>query len=100
MAQRCCLARFQEIGGALEEALGAAVRGGSGPASGAAAAWTALQRCWDRRVFLRPLTHRFWQLCLQVVARYCTAVQARLDAEVRRRLPPPAGLIRRQIGNA
>ena len=67
-------ARLQEIGGALETAL---ATGAAGPA-----VWTALQRCWSAGVHLRPLTHRFWQLSLQIVSRYGTWLTSRLDAEV------------------
>ncbi|XP_037088627.1 conserved oligomeric Golgi complex subunit 2-like [Pollicipes pollicipes] len=63
--------RLQEIGGALESAL-------AGPDS-AAAMWAALRRCWGRDVFLRPLTHRFWQLSLQIVSRYSTWLGGRLE---------------------
>ena len=66
--------RLQEIGGALETSLATAA---AGPA-----VWTALLRCWSRGVFLRPLTHRFWQLTLQVVSRYCTWLASKLDDEV------------------
>ncbi|KAF0314783.1 Conserved oligomeric Golgi complex subunit 2 [Amphibalanus amphitrite] len=67
--------RLQETGGALESALAS---GAAGPA-----VWLALQRCWSSGVFLRPLTHRFWQLSLQIVSRYATWLTDRLAAEER-----------------
>ncbi|XP_054927704.1 conserved oligomeric Golgi complex subunit 2 isoform X2 [Dermacentor andersoni] len=32
--------------------------------------WDALRRCWDEDVFLPPLSHRFWKLTLQLLARH------------------------------
>ncbi|KAH7941430.1 hypothetical protein HPB49_013679 [Dermacentor silvarum] len=34
------------------------------------ALWDALRRCWDEDVFLPPLSHRFWKLTLQLLARH------------------------------
>nr|XP_037275519.1 LOW QUALITY PROTEIN: conserved oligomeric Golgi complex subunit 2-like [Rhipicephalus microplus] len=34
------------------------------------ALWAALCRCWDEDVFLAPLSHRFWKLTLQLLARH------------------------------
>ncbi|KAL1447642.1 hypothetical protein MTO96_028447 [Rhipicephalus appendiculatus] len=34
------------------------------------ALWDALRRCWDEDVFLAPLSHRFWKLTLQLLARH------------------------------
>lgn len=35
-------------------------------------AWECLQRCWADKVFIAQLTHRFWKLSLQILARYYT----------------------------
>ncbi|XP_077522475.1 conserved oligomeric Golgi complex subunit 2 [Amblyomma americanum] len=32
--------------------------------------WSALRHCWDEDVFLPPLSHRFWKLTLQLLARH------------------------------
>jgi hypothetical protein len=79
--------RFQDIGGGLEEQLGAtglapapAPTGGD-PAfayAAAAATWAALRRCVHPGVFLPPLGDRFLRLALQLVARYAAWVEGGL----------------------
>lgn len=32
--------------------------------------WECLERCWSEEVFLAPLSHRFWKLTLQLLARH------------------------------
>eukprot|EP00887_Chlorella_sp_A99_P001064 scaffold14.g1064.t1 len=79
--------RFQEIAGGLEAALPAAALDPAPPAvAGApalafapsAAVWAALQRASAPDVFLPQLADRFLKLALQLVARYCSWVQASL----------------------
>ncbi|KAJ3183009.1 Conserved oligomeric Golgi complex subunit 2 [Geranomyces variabilis] len=38
--------------------------------------------CWDDKVFLRGLSHRFWKLTLQLIARYVTWVQDSLSTDI------------------
>ncbi|XP_075452994.1 conserved oligomeric Golgi complex subunit 2 isoform X2 [Ascaphus truei] len=66
--------RFKEIAGSLESALSA---GFEGPPAGSAyclqashVLWTCLTACWSDQIFLPLLTHRFWKLTLQMLARY------------------------------
>ena len=33
----------------------------------------SLRHCWDPLIFLQPLTHRFWKMTLQILARYTKA---------------------------
>uniref|UniRef100_A0A1B6C3H8 Conserved oligomeric Golgi complex subunit 2 n=1 Tax=Clastoptera arizonana TaxID=38151 RepID=A0A1B6C3H8_9HEMI len=33
-------------------------------------AWQCIQRCWQDRVYISQLTHRFWKLSLQILSRY------------------------------
>ena len=35
----------------------------------------AIYQCWKSDVFLKPLTQKFWKLSLQIIARYCKAVE-------------------------
>ena len=35
----------------------------------------AIERCWDERVFLEPLTHKFWKLTLQCIVRFRTWIE-------------------------
>lgn len=69
--------RFQEIAGSLEEVISAPGEAGAAASSGppefagvtlpvVIAAAASLQRCWDDKVYLPELTHRFWKLALQV----------------------------------
>lgn len=32
--------------------------------------WNSLVRCWADKVYLPPLSHRFWKLTLQLISRY------------------------------
>uniref|UniRef100_A0A8C7UBU1 Conserved oligomeric Golgi complex subunit 2 n=1 Tax=Oncorhynchus mykiss TaxID=8022 RepID=A0A8C7UBU1_ONCMY len=32
--------------------------------------WNSLVRCWAEKVYLPPLSHRFWKLTLQLISRY------------------------------
>uniref|UniRef100_A0A3Q3MYP8 Conserved oligomeric Golgi complex subunit 2 n=1 Tax=Mastacembelus armatus TaxID=205130 RepID=A0A3Q3MYP8_9TELE len=45
--------------------------------------WSCLVRCWSDRVYLSPLTHRFWKLTLQLYSRY-----AKFLEEVLTKTPP------------
>lgn len=67
--------RFQEIAGSLETVLFQWPKNLKSTSeqfhlSPTAAAWTAAQMCWNPKIFLFRLAHRFWKLTLQVFARY------------------------------
>jgi len=34
---------------------------------------TSIQKCWDPSIFIAALTHRFWKMTLQILARYSKA---------------------------
>lgn len=36
----------------------------------------AMEKCWDPKLYLDALAHRFWKLTLQILSRFATAVQA------------------------
>ncbi|KAJ3158485.1 Conserved oligomeric Golgi complex subunit 2 [Geranomyces michiganensis] len=81
--------RVREIATDLEDALTAtydlgAIREESEglilPPSGALILCVNL--CWDDKVFLRGLSHRFWKLTLQLIARYVQWVQDSLSADI------------------
>ncbi|KAI8922390.1 oligomeric golgi complex component, COG2-domain-containing protein [Powellomyces hirtus] len=38
--------------------------------------------CWDEKIFLQGLSHRFWKLTLQLLARYAAWVQEALNLDV------------------
>ncbi|XP_034252790.1 conserved oligomeric Golgi complex subunit 2 [Thrips palmi] len=67
--------RFQEIAGSLETVLFQWPKNLKSTSdqfqlSPTAATWAAAQMCWNSKIFLFQLTHRFWKLTLQVFARY------------------------------
>lgn len=65
--------RFQEIASQLESAITQPSQRSKGDKfllSCHEALWHALCRCWDEDVFLAPLSHRFWKLTLQLLARH------------------------------
>uniref|UniRef100_A0A131XDS7 Conserved oligomeric Golgi complex subunit 2 n=1 Tax=Hyalomma excavatum TaxID=257692 RepID=A0A131XDS7_9ACAR len=65
--------RFQEIASQLESAITQPSQRSKGDVfllSCHEALWRALCRCWDEDVFLAPLSHRFWKLTLQLLARH------------------------------
>jgi len=41
----------------------------------------AVNQCWKVEVFLQPLTQKFWKLSLQIIARYCKAVELNCSEE-------------------
>ncbi|KAJ4444222.1 hypothetical protein ANN_06013 [Periplaneta americana] len=79
--------RFQEIAGTLENAMSEGnpqvLSGGPAPTDFqlriTTTAWDCLMRCWANGVFLEQLTHRFWKLNLQILARYYTWVGEALE---------------------
>lgn len=89
--------RFQEIACQLEAALTQPSQRSKGDEFLLLcheALWDALHRCWDEDVFLPPLSHRFWKLTLQLLARHRGwvqhyAAQLRLGEEAT--LGPEAG---------
>ncbi|ORX35364.1 oligomeric golgi complex component, COG2-domain-containing protein [Kockovaella imperatae] len=72
--------RWKEIVTSLETAL-AAPSTATAPwcLSQSAAAWKAISTCFDDKVFLPELAHRFWRLTLQISARYNTWLRTRLE---------------------
>uniref|UniRef100_A0A7N8XNI5 Conserved oligomeric Golgi complex subunit 2 n=1 Tax=Mastacembelus armatus TaxID=205130 RepID=A0A7N8XNI5_9TELE len=63
-----------EIAGSLENAISdgleAATAGSAYHLQVSEVLWSCLVRCWSDRVYLSPLTHRFWKLTLQLYSRY------------------------------
>ena len=47
--------------------------GGKFLLSSTEAVLASIRQCWDPSVFLPPLTHRFWKMTLQILARYTKA---------------------------
>ena len=41
----------------------------------------AIEQCWKSDIFLQPLTQKFWKLSLQIIARYCKAVEVSCSVE-------------------
>ncbi|XP_069741155.1 conserved oligomeric Golgi complex subunit 2 isoform X2 [Narcine bancroftii] len=66
--------RFKEIAGnfeaTLSEDLKEAPDGSEFRLQVTCILWQNLMKCWDDRIFLPPLAHRFWKLTLQLLARY------------------------------
>ncbi|KAM6956107.1 conserved oligomeric Golgi complex subunit 2 [Aplochiton taeniatus] len=66
--------RYKEIAGSLENAimdrLEASPAGSTFRLQVSEVLWSCVLRCWSDRVYLAPLTHRFWKLTLQLYARY------------------------------
>lgn len=50
----------------------------------ASTVFQAIERCWDEKVFLEPLTHKFWKLTLQCIVRFRTWIETFQVDEVRR----------------
>uniref|UniRef100_A0A7N8XA95 Conserved oligomeric Golgi complex subunit 2 n=1 Tax=Mastacembelus armatus TaxID=205130 RepID=A0A7N8XA95_9TELE len=76
-----------EIAGSLENAISdgleAATAGSAYHLQVSEVLWSCLVRCWSDRVYLSPLTHRFWKLTLQLYSRY-----AKFLEEVLTKTPP------------
>lgn len=75
--------RFQEIGGKLEQALG------NGPKESETAPYkiactavlmSCIEMCWQDKIFLPPLVHRFWKVTLQCLSRYCNWAQEIIES--------------------
>lgn len=68
--------RFQEIAGAFESSLFSAFNRAAGQSEfhlhSTQCLWSSLHRCWDDEIYLKPLCHRFWKLCVQMLMRYST----------------------------
>ncbi|XP_036400305.1 conserved oligomeric Golgi complex subunit 2 [Megalops cyprinoides] len=68
--------RYKEIAGSLEgtmaEGLQEAPAGSSYRLLVSHVLWSCLLRCWEERIYLPLLAHRFWKLTLQLLARYST----------------------------
>ncbi|XP_051881118.1 conserved oligomeric Golgi complex subunit 2 isoform X1 [Pristis pectinata] len=66
--------RFKEIAGNLEASLSEGLKeapdGSKFRLQVTCILWQNLMKCWDDRIFLAPLAHRFWKLTLQLLARY------------------------------
>jgi hypothetical protein len=68
--------RFQEIAGTFETKLADPIAdqkqdvGGAWRLSSSALLVELVQRCWSTEVYLPGLSHRFWKLTLQLLARY------------------------------
>lgn len=66
--------RLQEIGGSIESAVGSPFEeaeelSGDFSTNLVRTTWKALNKCWDDKVFVQPLTSRFWKLFLQIISR-------------------------------
>ncbi|XP_072912679.1 conserved oligomeric Golgi complex subunit 2 [Hemitrygon akajei] len=66
--------RFKEIAGNLEASLSEGLKeapdGSEFRLQVTCILWQNLMKCWDDRVYLPPLAHRFWKMTLQLLARY------------------------------
>uniref|UniRef100_A0A674CZG9 Conserved oligomeric Golgi complex subunit 2 n=1 Tax=Salmo trutta TaxID=8032 RepID=A0A674CZG9_SALTR len=66
--------RYKEIAACLENAIAdgleAAPAGSSYHLLVSQVLWNSLVRCWVDKVYLPPLSHRFWKLTLQLISRY------------------------------
>uniref|UniRef100_A0A3P9I1D6 Conserved oligomeric Golgi complex subunit 2 n=1 Tax=Oryzias latipes TaxID=8090 RepID=A0A3P9I1D6_ORYLA len=66
--------RYKEIAGRLEnsisDGLEAAPAGSTYHLQVSEVLWSCLLKCWADKVYLPPLTHRFWKLTLQLFSRY------------------------------
>lgn len=85
--------RFQEIAAQLETALTQPSQRSKGDEFFLLcheALWSALRRCWDEDIFLPPLSHRFWKLTLQLLARHRGWLQQYVAVKTgtREELPP------------
>ncbi|XP_023818997.1 conserved oligomeric Golgi complex subunit 2 [Oryzias latipes] len=82
--------RYKEIAGRLEnsisDGLEAAPAGSTYHLQVSEVLWSCLLKCWADKVYLPPLTHRFWKLTLQLFSRY-----ARFLDEVLTKSPPVEG---------
>lgn len=43
--------------------------------------WTALNSCWQEKVFLRQLSHRFWKLNMQILSRFSISIKDVVNAK-------------------
>ncbi|KAF6736933.1 Conserved oligomeric Golgi complex subunit 2 [Oryzias melastigma] len=82
--------RYKEIAGRLEnsisDGLEAASAGSTYHLQVSEVLWSCLLKCWADKVYLPPLTHRFWKLTLQLFSRY-----AQFLDEVLTKTPPTEG---------
>ncbi|XP_014034341.1 conserved oligomeric Golgi complex subunit 2 isoform X1 [Salmo salar] len=66
--------RYKEIAACLENAIAdgleAAPAGSCYHLLVSQVLWNSLVRCWAEKVYLPPLSHRFWKLTLQLISRY------------------------------
>uniref|UniRef100_A0A8C7F8X3 Conserved oligomeric Golgi complex subunit 2 n=1 Tax=Oncorhynchus kisutch TaxID=8019 RepID=A0A8C7F8X3_ONCKI len=66
--------RYKEIAACLENAITDGIE--TAPAGScyhllvSQVLWNSLVRCWAEKVYLPPLSHRFWKLTLQLISRY------------------------------
>uniref|UniRef100_A0A3Q3MR24 Conserved oligomeric Golgi complex subunit 2 n=1 Tax=Mastacembelus armatus TaxID=205130 RepID=A0A3Q3MR24_9TELE len=78
--------RYKEIAGSLENAISdgleAATAGSAYHLQVSEVLWSCLVRCWSDRVYLSPLTHRFWKLTLQLYSRYAKFLEETPPTEV------------------
>lgn len=58
--------RWKEIVSTFESALASPGAAGERSLPQSAAAWRAIQTCWDEEVYIPELASRFWRLSLQV----------------------------------
>eukprot|EP00240_Pyramimonas_obovata_P002752 CAMPEP_0118923858 /NCGR_PEP_ID=MMETSP1169-20130426/2236_1 /TAXON_ID=36882 /ORGANISM="Pyramimonas obovata, Strain CCMP722" /LENGTH=755 /DNA_ID=CAMNT_0006864913 /DNA_START=219 /DNA_END=2486 /DNA_ORIENTATION=- len=104
--------RFQEIAGALDQALGSftlnkveSKKGGQFAMSATTVVWECLEKCWADEIFLPALSDRFLKLALQLLSRYqgwlvsgISARTAALNSQLSGAggappsTPPPAGV--------
>ena len=47
------------------------------------ALWHSIQQCWQPSVYVAALTHRFFKLTLQLIARYATWLNELVESKVR-----------------
>ena len=78
--------RFQDIAGDMESALMKPFVEYDGDKSikpvhlkSTAALWDALNACFTSDIYLPAIAHRFWKLCLQILARYRTKINGILQ---------------------
>ncbi|XP_046848416.1 conserved oligomeric Golgi complex subunit 2-like [Xenia sp. Carnegie-2017] len=57
--------------------------------------WKSFERCWDEKVFLFALSHRFWKLTLQLISRlaeWLKSLKLREQINATNKKPPSASL--------
>uniref|UniRef100_A0A8C7ZFH8 Conserved oligomeric Golgi complex subunit 2 n=1 Tax=Oryzias sinensis TaxID=183150 RepID=A0A8C7ZFH8_9TELE len=100
--------RYKEIAGRLEnsisDGLEAAPAGSTYHLQVSEVLWSCLLKCWADKVYLPPLTHRFWKLTLQLFSRYARFLDEvkqkfhlLLNKEERNTIPQLSEMVRQRL---